>query len=1016
MKTKISLIGLLVGALLLHAETHFIEAEDFKSETGGWKVVDLRSGSSVKALQGASGDREGIATYELKIDKAGRYRIWGRYLHSRVRKGPFDLTLKMNGEVLGRKTFDVDTKPDIPRGECAWDFLDANLPAGQLSLELSKFENKNCSGYARKVDCFLITDDLEAQPNHLDYGPQTYLRATIGEGYEEPVYVHIFANRFRRPYYAHYYMAADGIGKALRPKNKGDRLGSGERTPWCNITPMLYQDSGALLKISLRHAYGDQAARLRVILEFATAPHDGAIVHLMDIDNEPNLVAIAVPPNLLTDENRQLLKSDMQFSSEAGAIADSFDWPQFGKKPEHFPFFLEPRIDAYDRYVVERERKTLNYFGFLNFAKARRFKPLTWRHKLNDSYCQPDLTGMTNAVAKKAQELRDMDLADDSFSIWMMADEPGGQSLEFMARDQAYQTAFKKWLRKNNVTPAQLMVDSWADVRTVLESEKTAHPALYYYSQRFRTRALGDFMSLQRRLLMEATGKDFPAVVNFSDGPVFSGNFYSQGVDYFELMDDDGQNAIWGEDWANLSSTYQCGAYNVDLMRAAARDRKQFIGHLLVGYAGRRPLDIKLKAIGNLARGVKAMRPFHYGPAWTGHEGGPTWRSSAWQNKPEVWRAHAEILREIGAVEDLLLPAMPARAEVALLYSSASDIWTVGKNLAYGFDRMNTWLALVHAQIPVDIVSERQVAAGVLKGYRVCYLSGPNLQNAAASELVDWVRQGGTLFATAEAGARDEFDQHSDTLTSIMPAARGDLVTSRAHLSAGRYLTSLPPKDKIKLNGRDTLIDVLSVFQPLIPKEESAVIALNSLEEVAWVKGVAGQGTVYQLGFLPALDYVRSALIAKRELIQQIEVDEELLEAIDGPDANEGELARGSVTAEDRQRLEQSLNPWRFPGDIREAILMPVRESAVTPPIVCDVPLVDAVYMEAPGGVLIPLANYTLLPLEKVHLSVKLPRKPRSISSAHYADVEYVMQRQGTEVRCDFALPLESTDFIAIRF
>ena len=108
---------------------------------------------------------------------------------------------------------------------------------------------------------------------------------------------------------------------------------------------------------------------------------------------------------------------------------------------------------------------------------------------------------------------------------------------------------------------------------------------------------------------------------------------------------------------------------------------------------------------------------------------------------------------EIGPAEDLLLPAMPPPAEVAILYSSASDAWTIKGNLAYGFDRMHTWLALAHAQVPSDIVHEWGVAAGQLANYKVCYLAGPNLTRTAAEKLAEWVRGGGTLWLTA--GAAD---------------------------------------------------------------------------------------------------------------------------------------------------------------------------------------------------------------------------------------------------------------------
>ena len=132
-------------------------------------------------------------------------------------------------------------------------------------------------------------------------------------------------------------------------------------------------------------------------------------------------------------------------------------------------------------------------------------------------------------------------------------------------------------------------------------------------------------------------------------------------------------------------------------MQAAVRKRGQTIGHYLIAHAGRTPWDIKTKATSETDRGVPMWMNFAYGPNWSCHEGGPAWRSHLWHAKPELWTANAEITREIGAVEEWLLTATPAPAEVALLYSSSSDIWTMQENLAYGFDRMHTWLALTHA-------------------------------------------------------------------------------------------------------------------------------------------------------------------------------------------------------------------------------------------------------------------------------------------------------------------------------
>ena len=387
-----------------------------------------------------------------------------------------------------------------------------------------------------------------------------------------------------------------------------------------------------------------------------------------------------------------------------------------------------------------------------------------------------------DAFKKSGRRLQDI-------AACMLMDEPTGQPASFAAGDAAYRERFREWLRGKSLQPADLLVTSWEDVRPVAEPQRDAFPALHYFTQLFRTRALGDFMAVQRRILEEAYGQTLPTVVNFSDGAVYHANFCSQGVDYFELLDANDQNAIWGEDWANNSSTYQCAAFNVALMQAAARKRGQTIGHYLIAHAGRTPWDIKTKTTGETARGVRMWMNFCYGPVWGSHEGGPAWHSHLWHAQPELWTANAEITREIGAVEDWLITAKPAPAEVAVLYSSSSDIWKTD-NFAYGFDRMHTWLALMHIQMPVVIVPEREIER--LDTCKICYLSGPNLTRAAAAKLRSWVEAGGTLWLTAGAASRDEFNRPLDTLTSLLPAERGELETLEPYQSSGRFLTPLP--------------------------------------------------------------------------------------------------------------------------------------------------------------------------------------------------------------------------------
>ena len=223
-------------------------------------------------------------------------------------------------------------------------------------------------------------------------------------------------------------------------------------------------------------------------------------------------------------------------------------------------------------------------------------------------------------------------------------------------------------------------------------------------------------------------------------------------------------------------------------------------------------------------------------------------------------------------------------------------------------------------------------------------------------------------------------------------------------------------KDQVKVSKTGTGVNVLSVRQSLTPQSNAVVLATYDDGTAAWVQGKAGKGTVHQLGFLPALDYIRHALVARMALVEQAQEKREPA-SIDGIDASrEGEvLAATMLSSADRLRLEGSENPWDFPSALREAILAPAREAGIDPPVVCSVPLVDAVYMTCDAGIVIPLANYTLLPLDRVEFSVRVDQIPLQVESVHQGKIDFQLEKKDGEKRIVFSLPLDSTDYITIR-
>ncbi len=1060
--------GLLWSLFTLRAsaETIFVEAETMQPSSSGWVATSndqTGRASRTQTLWGADGAGDAVASKTVRVNEAGRYRVWVRYLQVAAWRGAFQLTVSVGEKQVAAKTFDLAALPEVADWEFTWQSMDADLPAGDVTLSLSKHEQKSCVGYVRHVDCVLLTTDDKLVPDHLPFGPQTLVRVTMGEGYDRPVYLHLFADHYRSPWYAHYAIGRDGIRAELAPQ-ADQMLQPGDVTPWCNLTPTVYQDSGAALNLSVRHSYHEKAARFRAKLEFGRVARgigfqpvrsasdsrqagslshmdDVEVIKTFDVEATPNGLVIIAPPDLESPQNIALLKRDRDFAEEVGKLADAFDWPTHGRKPVRIPFLVTSSIGGYelpvDAAVQAREQKTLDYFGF-NGGPERMLHG-AW-HMLENSYARPDLDTMRSRAKQDFELFVESGRKLDDIAACMLMDEPTGQPAAFMAKDEAYRDRFRDWLKAKSLTPESLLVASWDDVRPVVETERDQFPALHYFTQLFRTRAIGDFMAAQRKILEEVRGRSVPTMVNFSDGATYHANFFSQGIDYFELLAADDQNAIWGEDWANNSSTYQCAGFNVALMQAAARKRGQTVGHYLIAHAGRTPWDTKTKAVSETARGVRMWQNFSYGPSWGSHEGGPPSRSHLWWGKPELWRANAEISREIGAVENWLLTAKPARADVAILYSSSSDAWTMWTNLASGFDRMHTWLALAHAQIPTDILSERDVEAGLLT-HKVCYLSGSNLTRAAATKLRAWVESGGTLFLTAGAASRDEFNRPLDTLTPLLPVERAEAADLEPFQNSGKFLSYLNPQDTVTWG--DEQMEVLSVKQSLKPRSrirensgratndpnshefgyEPKILATFKDGLPAVVSGRVGKGRVIVCGFLPALSYIKPALLARLPLEQKLDAHHAAakLSARDNNDQPDATNATASsalkaapvegISPADREFLDRSHNPWQFSAAIRERILTPIRAVKLTPSLICDTPLIDAVELRCEHGILIALSNHTLRPLDRIELRLKTDKPVTRVESVRLGPIPFE-RLDGGLIR--FALPLAASDFVTV--
>ena len=106
-------------------------------------------------------------------------------------------------------------------------------------------------------------------------------------------------------------------------------------------------------------------------------------------------------------------------------------------------------------------------------------------------------------------------------------------------------------------------------------------------------------------------------------------------------------------------------------------------------------------------------------------------------------------------------------AAVAVLYSETADVWQTTAG-TYGASLRTLYIALKHAQLPVDIVIEEDCVAGRLHYYDVLYVALPMITDAAAEAIAAWVANGGTVYALAGGGLLNQANQTNTAMEALL--------------------------------------------------------------------------------------------------------------------------------------------------------------------------------------------------------------------------------------------------------
>jgi len=176
------------------------------------------------------------------------------------------------------------------------------------------------------------------------------------------------------------------------------------------------------------------------------------------------------------------------------------------------------------------------------------------------------------------------------------------------------------------------------------------------------------------------------------------------------------------------------------------------------------------RIVANLAQKVHVLIFYLYGPI---HCIGPVW-----SEHPQTLKEIGEALRLAARCEPDLLAADNRPADAALLVANTSEMYSVYTSWGFAAERIAVFHALLNAQVPVEIVGEEEIIEDdALSRYRVLYVADSHVDSRAQEKIKEWVRGGGTLWASSLSLIRKEYDEDSRAFDEVFGLkSRGEVV------------------------------------------------------------------------------------------------------------------------------------------------------------------------------------------------------------------------------------------------
>ncbi len=358
-------------------------------------------------------------------------------------------------------------------------------------------------------------------------------------------------------------------------------------------------------------------------------------------------------------------------------------------------------------------------------------------------------------------------------SVFQLSDEPDEFGVK--AGDPEAEAGFRRWLAGEGVAPGVFGQKSMESVGLLLaapkgEQDTQENRRRYYWSRRYKA-----WLTPKAFALAGAAVKRYapnPAIEPFV---ALSGHsMYLRGkgrmpmdmfslASYPEMMpgisDWMSPNVVFtGEEWRFL--THETIAYSAAIFNSGARRSGADFGRPPVSRSMMHCVYPSLfRAYAMLAHQVKYITYYNYGPQYDDRGNR---RAAAWAGLPGPHFAVQQVNNQAALADDILGPGVLRPSRVALLYARSTEYYGWPE---FDFtDRRALFFALSHEYYRPELVTEEQIAAGVLEHYDALYAADQWVAAPAQEKIAAWVRAGGLLWSGGPALRFNEFREPHDLL------------------------------------------------------------------------------------------------------------------------------------------------------------------------------------------------------------------------------------------------------------